>query len=141
MPYATLTRRERYFDRNVIEARLLPHEKKRVRSPRDLVLPRDDRPRRDALFQLDRQSASDALDHAGGPALVPQLGIAMIVMGVPHVLRLDVLPEETAFGHQYTRRLHAADEFVAREDNRVLVHRGLPDPRQARIHVNLNVRR
>lgn len=135
----------RYFERNVIEARERSDHplggKKRDRSPRDLVLPRDDRPRGDVLLQLDRQPASDALDHAGGPALAPQLGITVVAVGVPHILRFDVLPQEPSFGHQYPGRLHAADEFVAREDNRVLVHRGLPDPGEVWIHVDLDIRR
>lgn len=122
MPYAILT----------IAVSMRPregcnHPREKRGSPRDLVLARDDRPRRDVLLQLDRQSASDALDHPGGPALAPQLRVAVVAVGVPHVLRLDVLPQEPPFGHQDTRRLHAADEFVAREDDRVLVHRALLD--------------
>lgn len=143
MPYAILTRGDRDFDRNAIEGISLPRgkEAREDRSPRDLVLSRDDRPRRDVLLQLDRQSAPDALDHTGGPALAPQLRIAVVAMGVPHVLRLDVLPQEPSFRHQDTGRLHAADELVAREDDRVLVHRGLPHPGQVRVHVDLDVRR
>lgn len=117
---------------------LLAHQ---IDSPGYLILPCDDRSRRDVLLQLHRQSASDALDHAGGAALLPQFGIAMITMGVPHVLHLHVLPQKPPFRHEHTGRLHAADEFVSREDDRVLVHRGLADTGQMRIHVDLNVRR
>ena len=100
----------------------------------------DDRSRRDVLFQLHSESASDGLDDTRGATLLAEFRIPVIVMRVPHVLRGNFIFQQGPFGHEHARGLNSTDELVPGENNRVFVHGRLPDAGQMWIHIDLNVR-
>ena len=103
--------------------------------------------RADGGLELEDQPGTDRLDDAGGAALLAVLRVVVVAV----LDRVDVhdraaaghdrhpVGHQLAAHHQHAGRPGTADELVRREEDRVLVGRGVDAV--GRVHVDVDVRR